>query len=245
MIEVSLDYQDLRIFRKREEEIVLPDKSKRLVADKLAVELFNELGLEYDFSNSFKTFYNSKQKEIYYLSDDDFEAGIQKKGMLYLSPSWNTTHDKMTKFLKDRNIVSHSTRVDLAFTTTENLFPLIEKIDFKKMLVKTFSRSGRLQNISASHSRLDCVFYDKSAQLKTLKNEAYLKAFKEKYPQEQLYRFEIRLKGKDTLAKIPSLGADEIHLKAVALEVFEALDKRVELPNKLRKKLLEAINAIK
>lgn len=245
MIEISLDYQDLRIFRKREEEIVLPDNSKRLVADKLAVELFNELGLEYDFSNSFKTYYNSKNKAIYYLSDDDFEGGIQKKGMLYLSPDWNKTHDKITKFLKDRKIVSHSTRVDLAFTTTENLFPLIEKIDFKKMLVKTFARNGSLQNITASHSRLDCVFYDKTAQIKTLKNEAYLKAFKAKYPQEQLYRFEIRLKGKDTLAKIPSLEADEIHLKSVALEIYQALDKRIDLPGKLKKKLLEAINAIK
>ena len=244
MIDICLDYIDRRVFRKRESEIILPDKSRRLVADKLAVELFEKLGLEYEYNNSFKTVYNSKNKALWILSED-FESSVQHKGAFFNPANWKEAYDQTTEFLKDNQATHHITRLDLAFTTTENWFPLFKKIKFKNLLVKSYSRDGQLENITAENSRFEIVFYNKTKQLKKVRNEDYLSAFKAKYPQEQLYRLEIRLKGKDTIEKIPSLKNEKIHLGKVAQEVFLATDKRIGLPRQLKNKLLEAIYAIK
>lgn len=245
MINVSLDYLDRRVFRKRETEILLPDKSRRLVSDKFAVELFEKVGFEYEHKNSYKSVFHSKNKAIYFLDEDDFEGGLQEKGALFNLADWQEKHDLLTKHITENKCSSHYTRADLAFTTTENWFSLIEKIDFKNLLVKTYTKDNVLESITAENSRMTIIFYDKTKALKKVRNEDYLTAFKEKFPQEQIYRFEVRLKGKDTLAKVPSLEAEKIHLKTVATEIFQAMDKRVRLPQGLKNKLLGAIYEIK
>lgn len=245
MITVSLDYLDRRVFRKRETEIILPDKSRRLVSDKFAVELFDKLGFEYEHKNHYKSVFHSKNKAIYFLDEDDFEGGLQEKGALFNFTDWNEKHDLLTKHIAENKSSSHYTRADLAFTTTENLFSLVEKIDFKNLLVKTYTKDKELESITAENSRMTIIFYDKTKALKKVRNEDYLTAFKEKFPQEQIYRFEVRLKGKDTLAKVPSLEAEKIHLKTVATEIFQAMEKRVKLPQGLKNKLLGAIHEIK
>jgi hypothetical protein len=245
-IVVGLDYADRRIARKREEEIVLPDKSRRLVADRLAVELFERLGFEYETQSYKKTVYNSKDKSLWYLSEDDFEASCQHKGGFFNPNDWATKYDETTKFLKEKEVYHHFTRADLAFTTDENLFSLFRKSDFRKLLVKSYIRDTECETISAENSRLEVVFYNKTKQLKKVRNEDYKKSFGEKFKDfDQIYRFEIRLKGKDTLEAIPALKAEKINLKQVAIEFLEATEKRIGLPPELLKKLKEAVYAIK
>lgn len=245
-IVVSIDYADRRIARKREEEIILPDKSRRLVADKLAVELFEKLGFEYETQNYRKTVYNSKDKSLWYLSEDDFEASCQHKGGFFNPLNWAEKYDKTTEFLKEKEVYHHFTRADLAFTTDENLFGFFRKTDFRKLLVKSYVRDTEFETISAENSRFEIVFYNKSKQLKKIRNEDYKKSFSEKFKDfDQIYRLEIRLKGKDTLEAIPALKAEKINLKQVAIEFLEATEKRVGLPPELLKKLKEAVYAIK
>lgn len=245
MIEVCLDYVDRRVARKREMELELPDKSVRLVADRLAVKLFERLKMDYEVKNYYKTVYHSTDKALYVPCDDEFECGIEHKGAWFNLPDWNKKYDDTTQFLRENGAYYHFTRVDLAFTTTENLFSLVKKIDFKNLLIKSYERKGELENITGENSRIGIVFYDKTKQLKKVKNQDYLNNFRQKYPQPQVYRFEIRLKGKDTLEKLGSLYSEKIHLKEVAKEILEATEKRVVLPRKLKKKLWEAVNAIK
>ncbi|MFA6239139.1 MAG: hypothetical protein WC635_17500 [Bacteriovorax sp.] len=244
MITVSLDYLDRRIYRKRETEILLPDKSSLFVSDKFAVELFRKLGSEYEHKSSYNSYYHSKDKALLILDEGDFELSTQQKGLFFNYPNWKIQHDLITEHIISNKSSYHYTRADLAFTTTEDWFNLVKKIDFKNLLVKTYSRKNELETILAENSRLDVVFYNKTKSLKKVRNKDYLNSFKEKFPQEQLYRLEIRLKGKDTLVKVPSLMAEKIDLKAIALEIFTALEKRVHLPNKLKNKLKEAIYAI-
>lgn len=245
-IVVGLDYADRRIARKREGEIILPDKSRRLVADKLAVELFERLGFEYETQSYKKTVYNSKDKSVWYLSEDDFEASCQSKGGFFNLVDWKEKYDQTTAFLKEKEVYHHFTRADLAFTTDENLFTLFKKTDFKRLLVKSFVRETECETISAENSRFEVVFYNKSKQLKKIRNEDYKKSFNEKFKDfDQIYRLEIRLKGKDTLEAVPALKAEKIDLKQVAIEFLEATEKRIGLQPELLMKLREAVYAIK
>lgn len=245
MITVSLDYLDRRIYRKKETEIIFPDKSRLLVSDKFAVELFKKIDFEYEHNNFYKSFYQSKDKSLLLLDQGDYDLDLHQKGGFFNPADWDIRHNSITEHIIANKCSYHYTRADLAFTTTEDWFSLVKKIDFKNLLVKTYSRKNELETILAENSRLDLVFYNKTKSLNKVRNQDYLKSFREKFPQEQLYRLEFRLKGKDVLQNVPSLMAEKIDLKQIANEMFEALGKRVNLPEKLKKKLKEAINEIK
>lgn len=245
MITVSLDYLDRRVFRKRETEIIFPDKTSLLVSDKFSVELFRKLAFDYTHQSSYKSIFFSINKFLYVLDDGDFEISLQQKGGFFNLENWEDLHNKTTEHIHLNKCAYHYTRADLAFTTDEDWFSLVKKIDFKNLLVKTYSRKDELETIYAENSRISVVFYNKTKSLKKIRNQEYIKSFKEKFPQEKAFRLEVRLKGKDTLENVPSLLDEKINLKKVAVEIFKSLEKRTVLPKKLKRKLEEAINEIK
>ncbi len=242
MMKMSLDYLDRRVFRKREGEILLPDGTRRLVSDKFSVEFFEFLKMKYSHSSSYNSVYSSENKEIIIKDEDDFEISVQEKGLFFLSEDWKKNHDLSTEYLVKNKVAFHYTRADLCFTTKDDLRPLIDKIDVSKFSVAEFKKNGISETFTAGNSRFEFTYYNKSRQLKRIKNEHYLKLFKDNYPEDrELFRLEFRLRGKDTLAKIPSLMSENIHLGKVAEEFFEAIQKRLILPRKLKKQLQEVI----
>jgi hypothetical protein len=213
--------------------------------DSLAFEILKILEVEYNLNSwSNKTLYESKCKTVY-ISSNRYQKSLQFKGAFFLTETPDTRILKVISLLKKRGIRFAISRIDLSLISNQaNFIKSFQKIDFKTLTNCLFSKKGNLQYAKSFNSRFSAVCYNKTNQIKKLKDSIYSTNFLKFYGltvlPDELYNFELRLLGRDTCSGI----TEEFLKPEPSFEVMKDIIiaqslKRISPSKKLQKLLLK------
>lgn len=226
----NFDYLEIIINEIPQKNIKHQDGTTSFGKDKLIFDIEKELNITLLKENSYyKDIYKTENSSIYFIIENGRKK-IQFKAMFFLDENWKDELKKYIEILKQKEW--HLTRIDYqeTYQTTKKL----EKIDkYESNLQRIeYSKKSKIGYIKYKNTNFDFVIYDKSAQIKTIKNEEYIKKFKLKFESlENLKREEIRLKNKKPLIKITKLLKDE-NYEEIKKELQKEKNKRIKIRKK-------------